>query len=404
MKKKIFTIGLVILGASLNAQVSDSVALGAGYMNESYYSLEDGEVVNVANNTWDLAFDMSNFGATIRANRLSEVYLYPGGVGDWETLDTAGITGWTRYYNGDANWSYGALNAPASPDDAVDLGWGEYNTTTHYTEGSRLFVVKLQSGDYKKLFIEELGAGAYTFQYDLLDNSDLTNDVIAKADYSDQNFIHYSLETKVIVSREPISAEWDIVFSNYHSEVAPDAYYGVTGVLSNIGTETQEINDVPLADATFGGAFDTEANIIGYDWKSFNIDTYAYDIADSLTYFVFTQAGDVWKLVMTGFNGSSDGKIYFTKEMISAAGIEEANTIQITTYPNPAVNVLNISSTETIENVKIYNINGQLVLSNSNESNSTIQLDVAQFENGIYILETTTLSGISAVRKIIITD
>ncbi|MFT5823068.1 MAG: hypothetical protein ACI8ZM_004327 [Crocinitomix sp.] len=404
MKKKILTIGLVILGVSLNAQVSDSVALSAGYMNESYYSLAEGEVANIVNNNWDLAFDMSSFGATIRANRLNEVYLYPGAIADWETLDTTGVSGWTRYYNSDADWSYGALNAPANPDDAVDLGWGEYNTTTHYTEGTRLFVVKLQSGEYKKLFIEELGAGAYTFQYDKLDNSNLTNDVITKADYSDQNFIHYSLDSKVIVLREPNSTEWDIVFSNYHSEVAPDAYYGVTGVLSNNGTEAQEINDVPVSDATFGGAFDTETNIIGYDWKSFNFDTFSYDITDSLTYFVFTQTGDVWKLVMTGFNGSTDGKIYFTKEMVSTSSIEETNSIAVTTFPNPAVNVLNINSTEAIKSVKLYNTNGQLVFSNSNGSNSMIQLDVTQFENGIYILETTTLSGTSTVQKVIITD
>lgn len=403
MKKRILTIGLVILGASLNAQVSDSVTLGAGYMNESYYSLAEGEAINVANNNWDLAFDMSSFGGTVRANRLSEVYLYPGGIADWEILDTSGIEEWTRYYNSDVNWSFGALNAPANPDEATDLGWGEYNTTTHYTEGSRLFVVKMQSGEFKKLFIEELGGGAYTFQYDKLDNSDLTIEGITKADYSTQNFIHYSIETKAIVSREPNTTEWDIVFSNYHSEVAPGVYYGVTGVLSNAGIEVQEINDVPVADAIFAGTFDTETNIIGHDWKSFNLDLFMYDIADSLTYFVFAQTGDVWKLVMTGFNGSSDGKIYFTKQLVSASGIEETNNVEITTYPNPAISVLNISSSEAIKSVNLYNTNGQLVLSHYYDISSMIQLDVASFENGIYILESLTESGIISIEKVIIT-
>lgn len=403
MKKRILTIGLVILGASLNAQVSDSVAMGAGYINESYYSLAEGEVANNANNNWDLAFDMSNFGATIRANRLIEVYVYPGAIADWETLDTTGIAEWTRYYNSDLNWSFGALNAPANPAEDTDLGWGEYNTTTHYTEGSRLFVVKLQSGEFKKLFIEELGAGAYTFQYDKLDNSDLTADLITKADYSDQNFIHYSLETKTIISREPNNTTWDIVFSNYHSEVAPDVYYGVTGVLSNKGTEVLEVNDVPVTEATFEGPFNTETNIIGHDWKSFNLDTYTYDIADSLTYFVFAQTGDVWKLVFTGFNGSTDGKVYFTKEMVSAVGIEEVAKVEIETYPNPAMDVLNIHSTNAVKSIKLYNTNGQLIFANVNVSNTLIQLDVAQFNHGMYLLETSTLSGKTYVQKVFIT-
>ncbi len=404
MKKNIFTIGLVILGTSLNAQVTDSVALGAGYANESYYNMADGEVANVINNNWDLAFDMSNFGATIRANRLDEVYVYPGEIADWETLDTAGITDWTRYYNSDVNWTYGALNAAANPDEDTDLGWGVYNTTTHYTEGSRLFIVKLQSGEFKKLFIEELGAGAYTFKFDKLDNSDLTTEVITKTDHGDQNFIHYSLEIKEVVSREPNSNQWDIVFSNYHSEIVPDLYYGVTGVLSNHTTEVQEINDLPVADATFEGDFDSEANVIGHDWKSFNLDTYTYDIADSLTYFVYTQTEDVWKLVLTGFNGSTDGKIYFTKEMVSAAGIEETNNIEISTYPNPAISSLNISTAEPLKRINLYSTNGQLVFTDSNISNSLIQLDVTEFENGLYILEAVTSEGTSTIQKILIAD
>ncbi len=404
MKKNIFTIGLVILGTSLNAQVTDSVALGAGYANESYYNMADGEVANVINNNWDLAFDMSNFGATIRVNRLDEVYLYPGGIADWETLDTAGIADWTRYYNSDASWSLGALNAPANPDEDVDLGWGEYNTTTHYTEGTRIFVIKLQSDDYKKLLVEELGAGKYTFKFDYLDNSDLTTDEITKADFDVQNFIHYSLETKTTISREPNASDWDIVFTNYHSEVAPGYYYGVTGALANNWVEVQEVNDVPSEDAIFEGPFDTEANIIGYDWKSFNLDTYTYDIADSLTYFVLAQSGDVWKLIFTGFNGSSDGKIYFTKEMVSAAGIEETNSIEISTYPNPAINTLNVSTAEPLKRINLYSTNGQLVFSNSNISDSLIQLDVTEFENGLYILEAVTTEGTSTIQKILIAD
>jgi hypothetical protein len=403
MKKKIFTIGLVILGTTLNAQVSDSVALGAGYMNESYYSLQDGEVANVINNDWDLAFDMSNFGATIRSNRLSSVFLYPGSISDWETLDTAGIEEWTRYYNSDITWSFGALNAPAT-DDPEDLGWGTYNTTTHFTDGSRLFVVELQSGEFRKLFIEKLASGTYTFQHDKLDNSDLSNETVVKADYNTQNFIHYSMETKTIISREPHTGTWDIVFSNYHSEIIPDVYYGVTGVLSNVGVTTQEIDDLPSDEAIFSGTFDNEINVIGHNWKSFNMDTWLYDIEDSLTYFVFTNNEDVWKLVMTGFNGSVDGKVYFTKELVSASGINEEAQVEFALYPNPTVDFLTVSSSVELDLVNIYGMNGQLVQSTLVGGANMVQLDVERLTSGTYIVETRSKNGVTNVQKILIAD
>lgn len=404
MKKKIFTIGLIVAGMSANAQVEDSVSVGAGYVNESYYSFEDGEVMNVDNGDWDLAFDVSNFGAAIRVNRRTEVYLYNGPVSDWETLDTAGIAGWTRYYNSDLYWSGGALNAAADEDDATDLGWGSYNTTTHFTEGTRIFVAKLQSGVYKKFFIEELGMGTYTFKYDELDNSDLVNETILKTEYNTMNFIHYSLDTKEVISREPNSSDWDIVFSNYHSEIIPDSYYGVTGVLVNRGVETQEVTGVPVSDASFTTPFDTEINIIGYDWKSFNFGTFSYDIADSLTYFVHTNSDDVWKLVLTGFNGSSDGKIYFTKELVSAVGVDEEANVEMLAFPNPATNVLNVKASEEIGQVNLYNMGGQLVYSNSSVATDLLQIEVAAYEQGVYMLEIELASGGKNVQRVIIAE
>lgn len=404
MKKKIFTIGLVILGGALNAQVSDSVAIGPGYANESYYSLADGEVANVPNNNWDLAFDVSNFGATIRANRLTSIYTYPGAISNWETLDTAGFSEWTRYYNSDVRWSAGALNAPASPDDATDLGWGTYNTTTHFTEGSRIFVVKLPSGEVRKLLIEELGSGTYTFKHDNLSNTDLAEQTIAKADYDEKNFIHYSMQDKAVVSREPNSSDWDLVFSNYHSEIIPDTYYGVSGVLVNKGTQTEQVNATPIAEATFD-TFETDANIIGYDWKSFNFGTFSYDITDSLTYFVFTNSSDIWKLVFTGFGGSSNGKYYFTKELITSASIaEETSSVTISTYPNPTSTVLTIESSAIIEGINMYNTNGQMIYSTSREGVKLVQLDVADFVRGLYIIEITAKNGLKEVKKVLIAD
>src|SRR5687768_1292290 len=94
-------IASLCMGLAASAQELDSVILGSGYNNESYYSFETGEVVNISNTNWDLAFEMSAFGSTIRMNRRVDVlYLYPGTVSNWATLDTAGHSAWDQYIDG----------------------------------------------------------------------------------------------------------------------------------------------------------------------------------------------------------------------------------------------------------------------------------------------------------------
>jgi len=406
MKTKIYTIGLVLATISASAQVSDSTELGAGYANQSYYSLENGEVANVDNNNWDLAFDLSSFGSSIRLNRrIDEMYVYPGSTADWSSVDTAGHESWNSYLNGFESWSEGAFNAAADPGDPTDLGWGLYNTLTHQTDGNRIFVVALSDGTYRKLFVESLAGGVYTFKYDLLDNSDEQNVTITKGDYAGKNFVYFSLENDMIIDREPATADWDLVFTNYALELAPNYISTVTGVLQNIDCYVQEVNDLPANEAVYyDGDAEPYIYTIGYDWKSFNFGTFSYDIVDSLSYFVQTAQGDVWQIVFTGFNGSSDGKSYFTKELIGAASFQENEITELVIYPNPANEYINVFNMENVQEMSLYNMNGQEVYSTMNtDADNMLQIDVHDFENGVYVLQGITNSNQMLTQKLIIT-
>ena len=391
MKKILLSLTILISSIGM-AQISDSVSLGAGYVNESYYSLEDGEVVNIDNNTWDIAFDLSGYGATIKLNRKQSImHVYPGSIEDWATLDTAGISTWDSYTDTYDYWSQGAFNNCADSDDDSDMGWGLYNTVTHFIDAERLFVIELGTGDFKKLFVEQLASGVYTFKYANLDNTDEINEAITKADYADKNFIYYSIENEEVVDREPISDSWDIVFTNVVLELAPEYFGGVTNALHNYGVTVSEIADVPSVDATYA-SFEDQINTIGSDWKTFDMGDMAYVIEDSLTYFIQTVDGDVWKLVFTGFNGSIDGKIYFTKEKIEFAGIMNEITNEITLYPNPANQMISIQTNgQAINSIALFNVAGQLVYSENVQSNmEIIQLQIDDLEEGIYFLNMIT--------------
>jgi hypothetical protein len=407
MKNKYFTLLALAASFSAAAQVSDSTELGAGYANQSFYSLENGEVANVDNNNWDIAFDLSGFGSEIRLNRRVDVmYVYPGDTANWATVDTAGHASWDSYLNGHESWYQGAFSAGADSGNSSDLGWGIYNTLSHVTEGDRIFLVELSNGTYRKLWVQLLASGVYTFKYDMIDNSAEQNITITKADYSGKNFIYYSLENDLVVDREPMSTDWDLVFTNYALELAPNYISTVTGVLHSPDCYVQEINNLPADEAVYADA-NLESNIstIGYDWKTFNFGNFSYDIEDSLSYFVQTAEGDVWQLVFTGFNGSVDGKSYFTKEQIGAASFEENEQTSLVVYPNPAINEVNVFNMENVKLLELYNMNGQRVFSTENQEKSNlVQIDLSALDNGIYLLNALTNSEYVISQKLVVTS
>ena len=80
-------------------------------------------------------------------------------------------------------------------------------------------------------------------------------------------------------------------------------------------------------------------------------------------------------------------------------GIKEINNDQnISIYPIPANNELNINSSSTIGNVKLVNALGQIVF-NSNINSSSYRLNTGNFEKGMYILQIENEKGIT-VKKV----
>ncbi len=89
--------------------------------------------------------------------------------------------------------------------------------------------------------------------------------------------------------------------------------------------------------------------------------------------------------------------IYFSKNnSLATTSFETAN---ISMYPNPANNVLNIDAKSNIENVSIYNLLGQIVISESVNKQST-SLNIANLQTGIYVVKTSIDGKIASSRLI----
>jgi len=413
MKKIILSVCCIILSLAAGAQaVQDSVRTGTGIKNQVWYSLENGVVDSSAKNNWDIAFDMSSMGMTILTNTASgtTLALYPNAdTSAWSSMDTTGFSTWPKRWNADTSWGSGAFERYLNPSNAFDAGWGQYNNLTHSVTGDSLFVIKLADGSFRKIWIVLLAGGNYTFRYAQLDGGADTTVVISKSTYSGKNFVYYSLQNNEILNREPTSSSWDLVFGSYTTFI-PDAY-PVSGVLSNKGVLCAKVTEVANAE-TFadwnGQTFSKHINVIGYDWKKYSNG--AYEIADSLVYFVKDKQASIWKLIFTGFGGSANGKMFFTKEKLSATAIadQQKNLMQFSLFPNPAsegqVQLVYSLEQPTAASVQIFDLSGKEVFSTRLMTSAglhTSNLNLSLLNSGLYIVSIQA-NGIRAQQKLMI--
>jgi len=392
MKKIILSSIALFAVAMTQAQVSETLSTGNGYTNSSFYSLDNGEVSNVSNEDWELAFSTSQFSSYIRINggKGVELYSYPDGdTSNWATVDITNVANWTKLYNSEEEWDNGAFNR--SSTGHPNYGWGNYNNITHAVAGDSLFIIKTLNGDYKKLWIQSIDAGTWNFKYANIDGTSMSSESIASSNYSDKNFFYYSLDNSVVVDREPATGTWDFVVTKYQAAQPQGGYYPSTGVLLNKGLKAREARGVDVNTALWGDYTEEEKiNVLGADWKSYNMTDHIYDIESDLSYFITDRAENIWRIIFTGFDGpTAGGNVHFTKELISAVSIDENKSINLGIYPNPAssqVTLLYDNLTSAQATIRIVDINGRMIYSEQFMGTNFNQqvLDVSNFSKGFY--------------------
>ena len=398
-----------LLPALLHAQITVSTAPGSA--DQVWFKLQDGTSTTHALAEWDLAFEINGgFTAGVLANTAKglELYQAPYAVGEWSAVDTNGMaTGWTPLHNSETDWSIGALGQGLSGE--YDLGWGQYNMITHVVVGDSIYVVRLSSGAWKKLRIDALAGGVYSFTFANLDGSAEQTGSVNKADHAGKNFVYWSLESNALIDREPASADWDLLFTRYITNIG--MWYGVTGVLQNKGVQVVQVNGLPPAEVgyDFAEPFAPEINTIGYDWKVFDMGTFTYVIDDSLTYFVKDVPGNIWKVVFTAFGGSATGDISFSRELVSAVGVQEnaAGSEGIIVFPNPVTDgraqfVVDATAAEGV--LSIVDLGGHMVKEVRTGGFSGLSqrfIDVSGLPQGLYTVRLALGGSLLTTRLVI---
>ena len=410
MKKYIlFKIALTFV-LNITAQNQENISLNPGYSHQSFYSMLNGEVINIENDNWDLAFGTDIYSANIRINGGKGVELYTYSLGDtsaWSSINSSTINILTNpMNNSDTSWGYGAfLMNQAS--GMFDYGWGVYNIQTHHIVGDSIFLIRTINGNWKKLWIESKASGEYFFTYSNLDGSNEINESIQASNYSDKRFIYYSLENSIIIDREPALSEWDITFTKYITPVQ-GIPYSVTGALANVGIKVAQADNIqnPLSyDNYTSHNFEPEINSMGYDWKQFQG---SYTIVADRAYFVKDYLDNVWRIVFTGFDGMSTGNIEFNSTLLSTSSTNDVyfnNSLNI--YPNPCSDKNNINIVYDINqksSITIYDIYGKKVYSDDLIENgfNTHIINSNLLKKGTYLVTISDITGNNFTKKLIV--
>ena len=90
----------------------------------------------------------------------------------------------------------------------------------------------------------------------------------------------------------------------------------------------------------------------------------------------------------------------YIASFIHATGIDESIATEIAIFPNPATDILNITSSETISEIEIVNVMGQVVRRIEVNADNAV-CDVEELKAGVYVVRIHAASATLSVRKFI---
>ncbi len=430
MKKKLFTFLFTALIAtnlfSQGTTTVDSVSMTPGTRVDVFYNLQTGKKDTVANNNWHLAFAARNAqpptktmqAATVLINEGRGVSIYESNqtFNNWTSFDTTGWKTWAPSFNSDSTWDIGALNKNRSLTDPFDYGWGKYNMTTRDVSGNKIFLIAIDNAqnpfgapsNFRKLSIQKVVYDSmWLFTISKLDGTDSNTVTILKKNFQGKLFAYYNLITNQVIDREPIPAnQWNLLFTRFKSLVTlgPNTImYPVMGVLQNNNTMGYRVTGANANAANYDTLnFISKIRTIDWDWKVITTAPGAWPVKDTMVFFTKV-SNRINKIKFTEYYAATDRQIVvFNKTSYDALNTNNvlANNNNVTVYPNPASDKLNIEFEEATKNVSfsIADLSGKTIISSSLINSSSI--DISGLNIGMYLLNVATDNGTKTVKFI----
>lgn len=281
------------------------IAMGSDYETQVWYDLSEGKVVSTNDRfAWDIAFDCNDsvhfvylntavmmmvakvegdvFEDNIESELLSFKPDHPSGIKDSLALG--------KWWENNAIW-------------VIDLGYQVNGSKRGYRK------VQFELDEHNDLFIKHAK----------LDGSDLQSAAIAKNALL--NRVAFSFSSNQIATVEPPKTDYDIVFTTYtHLFYNPFTPYSVSGVLLNPHqTNAAQIDHLSFNEIneslTSEIVLTDSADVIGYDWKYYDLDAGQYTVFSNQNYIVRDSEGFYYKLHFTDFYNDAGEKGFPTMEV-----------------------------------------------------------------------------------------
>lgn len=150
------------------------------------------------------------------------------------------------------------------------------------------------------------------------------------------------------------------------------------------------------ANNTFQGGDDKEFELSFTPtlsgWNSYDIPLSAFT--------GLTTTSNISQLIFSG-NPSGTGIVFIDNVYFSNVplGVDNFETSKIKVYPNPVANQLTIEGTSNIQEVGVYNVLGQNVVSSKPNASISV-LDISNLQIGVYIVK-ATIDGKTITSKVI---
>ena len=384
---KILIVSISIINYTYSQELIQ-VSMGSGYEYDLYYSAEQGITAFSERENWELAF--STNGNNIRINSsYANLYQVSNNIEDWGKINNLDINTSTQLRNSNKEWKIGAFVSNYFDKNPLNYGWGNYNTETEIYEGCRIYIIEYNN-EIKKIKINELVDGIFNFTMANLDGSNEENISIDTNPYLNKKFIYYSLANNEVINREPLSENWDLIFTRYEEEYVSlngdTMPYIVTGVLTNQNLIAQYDGAIDIIPNTESLNISTEINTIGYDWKEYSGE---FLIVPNRAYYLFSQdESSLYKILFQSFSGQSSGDLSFTIEEIedfipiNNINSEKNNLFNI--YPNPNNGIFNVNLNTQNAVLTIIDINGKIVLKEN--INQSLTLNLSSLNEGLFLI------------------
>ena len=308
MKKKYYYIIFTLLVACDLGEVpvdprpsglltTTTIEMMENYQMQVYFDLYNNNLISENLRTdWDLAFESNPNGWRININSSKFMQV-------WE-VDNQSYNSPLDLSNAIWRWDHQS----GSPDSTAV---GDYRNKESFYVIDRGYNNDNSQIGYKKLNVESVNSDSYTIRLANIEGSIDTIIEIPKNLANEK--IYFSFNDYSIKDIEP--SHWDLLFTTYTHLFSSNFPYLVSGVLTNtshvkvVKDTTYHFDDISFENIK-NFDFSTDQNIIGYDWKSYDLNTGVFTINSSINYIIETNSQKYFKLRFLDFYNENGTKGY----------------------------------------------------------------------------------------------